>query len=271
MSLPKPGNTLVRISRLPVLILLAVSAGTSAGDRASPQPFSHQTWDKLLKANVTEEGWVNYQNFRTKDAGELKAYLGAVGEADPSKLTDRNEQKAFWINAYNAVCIQTLLDQGLPEEVPHAKIFGANIFTQRTYKVAGKVRSLDDIEHGILRKEHKDGRLHAAVVCGASSCPRLRPEAYAGERLEKQLDEEVRSWLTKEKNKKGERKNYLDNEKKVYHVSKIFYWYQEDFEGSEEGVLKFHKKYLEGADRDGLEKNRIKVQYLDYDWALNKQ
>jgi hypothetical protein len=268
MSLPKPVSSLV-------LVLSVLLAGWPLARAFAPvkmaEPLSHEVWDKLLRANVTEGGWVNYPNFRTKDGAALKAYLAAVGEADPAKLGGKNDQKAFWINAYNALCIQTLLDQDLPEEVPHAKIFGANIFTQRKYKVAGKARSLDDIEHGILRKELADSRIHAAVVCGASSCPRLRPEAFVGERLDKQLDEESRSWIAVEKNKKGERKNYIDKEKKIYHVSKIFYWYQEDFEGSEEGVLKFHKKYLEEPDRDFLDKNRVKVKYLDYDWALNKQ
>jgi len=250
-----------------LVCLLPGDACAQAADRAG---FDHSLWDKLLKANVTREGWVDYASLRGKRSGDLKAYLKSLAEADPAKLGDANAQRAFWINAYNAVCIQTIIDAGVPAEVPHAKLFGKNIFTQRTYKVAGKVRSLDDIEHGILRKELKDPRLHAALVCGARSCPRLRPEAFTGESLDRQLDEESRSWIAVEKTEKG-RKNYLGRGKKVFYVSMIFYWYQEDFEDSEEGVLKFVKKHADPADREFLEKNQVTIDYLDYEWTTNKQ
>ncbi len=261
-----------RFKFIPILTLagtffaIVVARGAEAAET-----FSQERWDKLLKANVTPEGWVNYENLRNKDAGELKAYLQEIAKADPSKMDSKNDQKVFWINAYNAICLQTLIDQGLPAEVPHAKFFGKNIFTQRTYKVAGKVRSLDDIEHGILRKDFKDPRLHAALVCGASSCPRLRPEAYVGGRLDRQLDDQVKGWLTVQKNKKGERKNHLDREAKILYISKIFSWYEEDFGGSKEGVLKFIQGYLDASDREFIEKNKVEIEYLPYDWALNRQ
>ena len=220
---------------------------------------------------MTQEGWVSYESFKGKDAAELRLYLKDLAGADPAKLGDRNAQKAFWINAYNAVCIQTIIDAGVPAEVPHARLFGKNIFTQRTYEVAGKIRSLDDIEHGILRKDFKDPRIHAAVVCGARSCPRLRPEAYTGDKLDKQLDEEAKSWITVETTGKGVRKNHLDRPAKTYYVSMLFYWYRGDFEDSEEGVLRFLKKHGDDGDRELLEKNKVRIEYLDYNWSSNKQ
>ncbi len=228
-------------------------------------------WDKLLRANVTPEGWVNYTQLRGKDAADLGAYLKIVAEADPAKLGDVNNQRAFWINAYNALCVQAMIDEGVPAEVPHARVFGTNIFTQRKRKVAGTVRSLDDIEHGILRKDLKDPRLHAALVCGARSCPRLRPEAFRGDQLDRQLDEEARSWIVVEKTEKGGRKNYLDRKERVFYVSRIFYWYSEDFGGGDAGVLDFVTKYADDSDREFLAKNKVSVEYLDYDWSTNKQ
>lgn len=251
-------------------VLSAAVLGCWSGSAGAADGFDHALWDRLLKANVTTEGWVNYANFGGKDAAGLKAYLKALGEADPARLGDANSQRAFWINAYNAVCIQTILDAGVPAEIPHAKFFGKNIFTQRTYRVAGKIRSLDDMEHGILRQKLKDPRLHAVLVCGARSCPGLRPEAYSGEQLDRQLDEEARSWISVEKTEKG-RKNYLDRKTKIFHVSMIFYWYEEDFEDSEAGVLKFVKKYADPADQEFLDKNQVTLDYLEYEWTPNKQ
>jgi hypothetical protein len=251
--------------------LLSCLGPVLASGVAAQEKFSHERWNKLLKANVTREGWVNYQNLRTKEASELKAYLQDLEKADLARLGAANEQKAFWINAYNAICIQLLIDEGLPDVVPRAVLFGTNLFKIDRYKVAGKVRTLDEIEHEILRVEHRDPRLHGALVCGAMSCPGLRPEAYAGEKIDQQLDEEVRSWVQADTKKNGERKNYLDRKKNVYYVSKIFDWFQEDFDSSEAGVLAFLRRHCDESDRQHLDHNKVRLEYLDYDWSINKQ
>jgi hypothetical protein len=248
-----------------------VAAGSLLGQGPAPK-FSHERWDKLLKTYVTKEGWVDYARLQRESAAELRAYLKDLAGAKVADWKDRNEVKAFWINAYNAVCVQTLLDKKLPASVPKAAVFGTNIFTEVTYEVAGKKRSLDEIEHKILRPTFRDNRIHAAVVCGASSCPRLRPEAYAGDKLDIELDEECRSWINVETNKKGERKNYLDRGRKVFYVSKIFDWYEEDFGDSDEGILKFVQTHLNAEDLDFVKKNPgVRVKFLAYDWNLNKQ
>ncbi|MGQ9588864.1 MAG: DUF547 domain-containing protein [Planctomycetota bacterium] len=248
------------------------TGGKARGPGAAPA-FSHAPWDGLLKKYVNDAGRVDYAGLRRNDAATLKKYLDDLARADIGSIRDERELKAFWTNAYNAICVQTLLDHGLPSPVPHSNVpvFGTNIFTERTYKVAGKVRSLDDIEHGIIRKMYRDSRLHAALVCGARSCPRLRPEAYTGEKIEGQLEEECVSWFQKETSDGKERKNRLDRKGRVYHVSKIFDWFQEDFRGNTAGVLEFLKKYSSAEDREFLEKNRVEIQYLAYDWTLNSQ
>lgn len=247
-----------------------VALGTSSS-QIGAAPFQHERWDKLLKANVTAEGHVDYGSLKGKDSAELKAYLKEIGDADPEAIGDRNDKKAFWINAYNAVCIQMIIDAKVPDTIPHAVLFGENIFTPRKYRVAGALRSLDDIEHRILRKEFKDPRIHAAVVCGAQSCPRLRPAAFTGAKLDAELDEECRNWVNVEKTKKGERKNYLDQKAGVHHVSRIFDWYEEDFGDSTEGVLEFLKKYADDADRAYLEKHKVRLEHLAYDWSVNSR
>ncbi len=235
------------------------------------QSFLHARWDGLLRKYVTEEGWVDYRRLRREGATELKSYLEQLARTNVAKLGNRDVQKAFWINAYNAICVQTLIDQKLPAEVPHAFFFGTNIFKLRTYQVAGKIRSLDDIEHGILRKKFKDQRIHAVVVCGASSCPRLRPEAYTGSKLNQQMDDEARRWISVGTDKSGKRKNYLDQRRKVFYASKIFDWYMEDFEDSEAGVKKFIQRFATPETRQFMARNKVRVTYLGYDWRLNKK
>lgn len=251
------------MSALFLALFLDVAAGSAAPG------FDHSLFDRILHENVTPEGWVDYRNIRDRRLADLDRYLGLLARADVKKLASENERKAFWINAYNAVCIRTLIAHDLPASVPKALFFGANIFKERTYRIAGKVRSLDDIEHGILRKRFKDNRVHAAVVCGASSCPRLRPEAYTGAAIDRQLDEECRRWIQKGRTKEGKRKNYLDRSRKIFYASKIFDWFQEDFGDSDAGVLAFVKRFASDEDRAFLEKNRVRVRYLPYSWKLN--
>jgi hypothetical protein len=242
-----------------------------AGEAAAAGPFDHGRWDKLLKANVSPEGWVDYQALRGRDARELRAYLGELAEAAPAQLDGTDDRKAFWINAYNATCVQALIDAGLPAEVPHAVVIGTNIFTQRSHRIAGSVRSLDDIEHGICRASFKDPRIHAALVCGASSCPRLRPEAYQGSQLNRQLDDQARGWVSWQTTLTGHRKNTLERERNVFRVSKIFQWYEADFGGSPEGVLAFLARYGNPSDREFLATHPVRLEFLDYDWSLNTQ
>ncbi len=233
--------------------------------------FDHGRWDRLLARHVTREGWVDYAGLRRRDAKELQAYLDELARADIEDLRDDDERKAFWINAYNAVCVRKLLDNDIPKSVPKALFFGTNIFEERTYTIAGEKRSLDDIEHGILRPKFRDNRVHAVLVCGASSCPRLRTEAYVGRKLDAQLDEECRSWINDEKTLDGERKNFLDRRRATFHGSKIFSWYKEDFGGTDAGVLEFVKRFIDASDREFIEKNDVRVKFLDYDWTLNRQ
>ena len=254
-----------------VLVGLVLGVTAFAQDKTG-RVFDHSPWNDIVEATVSDEGWVNYQAIRQKWRRKLPAYLSSLGTVDVGTLNSKAERMAFWINAYNAVTIQILLDEGLPEEVPHARFFGKNIFKMKRYRIGGNVRSLDEIEHKILRKRHKDPRIHAALVCGASSCPRLRPEAYTGEKLDRQLTEEARRWIQKGRNKDGRPKNRLDKAEGVYHVSEIFKWFNEDFYGGDdEGVLKFLKKFGDKDNRTYLDKRDVDIEYLDYQWELNSQ
>ena len=262
----------IRVPLLPALTVgCTVLALASGSTQALAEPFNHGRFDALLKAHVSPDGWGDYPALRKDSAAELRGYIQQLATARPAQFASREEKIAFWINAYNAVCMQTLIDSKLPAEVPKARLFGQNIFTEETYKIAGRVRSLDEIEHKILRKRFADPRVHAALVCGASSCPRLRAEAYTGAGPNEQLDEEARRWIQSGKDKAGKRKNRLDRASNTFHASKIFSWFQEDFGGNDAGVLAFAARFATAEDAEHLRKNKVRVRYLPYSWKLNSK
>jgi hypothetical protein len=221
----------------------------------------HTVYAKLLKKYV-RDGFVDYKGLKTEEA-QLDAYLRLLDKTD-TKALSRNEQFAFYVNAYNAWTIKLILsaypgiesiwDLGsriLPWKSP---------FKKKLASIEGEKVSLDDIEHGILRPRFRDPRVHFAVNCASRSCPPLRSEPYRGEILDEQLDDATRSFLNDSKHNRLE-----DN---TLYVSEIFKWFAGDFDND---VVGFFLRYAQGDLKRRLEadKGNIKVRYLDYDWSLN--
>ncbi|MDQ6757793.1 MAG: DUF547 domain-containing protein [Bacteroidota bacterium] len=225
------------------------------------KPPSHVQWDKLLKKNVNNVGLVNYKEFQ-KDRTELDAYLKTLSDNAPQTGWSENEQKAYWINAYNAFTISLIL-QHYP--VKSIKDIGAAIqipfvntpWDIKFISIAGKKYDLNNIEHGMLRKKFNDPRIHFAINCASYSCPALRNEAYTADRLDRQLDDAARNFLN------DQMKNRISPDKAG--LSKIFSWYKGDF--TKNGSLAdFINKYSQTK----INAN-TKINYLDYNWSLNEQ
>lgn len=225
------------------------------------KPPSHGQWDKLLKKYVNEAGLVNYKGFQ-KDKTELDAYLKALSDDAPQKSWSENEQKAFWINAYNAFTVSLIL-QHYP--VKSIKNIGAAIqipfvntpWDIKFINIGGKKYDLNNIEHGILRKKYNDPRIHFAIVCASMSCARLRNEAYTAAQLDAQLEAAGKDFLN------DKSKNSINADKAE--LSKYFSWYKGDF--TKNGSLAdFINKYSQTK----INAN-TKINYLDYNWSLNEQ
>lgn len=212
----------------------------------------HAPLDALLQRHVDGDGRVAYRNLAAQDLPALDAYLAALAAADPEQLP-QPEQIAFWINAYNAHAIRAVLDGHDAEGFLARKRF----FAFRTFPLAGQSRSLDDVEHQILRQRYREPRIHFALVCASTSCPVLRREAYRGDRLDAQLDEQTRAFLA------DPRRNQLSNAD-VVRLSSIFKWFAEDFVQSAGSVPEFVRRY-QAIPADA------RIEYLDYDWTLNAQ
>jgi hypothetical protein len=181
-------------------------------------------------------------------------------DTDPEKLS-RNEQYAYYINAYNAWTIKLILSDY--PDVKSIKDFGTILkspWQKKWVHINGEVITLDDVEHNILRPRFKDPRVHFAINCAATSCPPLRAEPYRGQTLDQQLDDSTRSFVNDENSYRLDGNNLF--------VSRIFKWFSEDFSN---GTLEFYLKYAEGNLKEKLasQKDTLKVQYLHYDWSLN--
>ncbi len=215
-------------------------------------------FNDLLKNHVNN-GEVDYVGFKA-DESIIDKYLKILEDVAPDKLS-RNEQLAFYINAYNAWTIKLVLS-GYPgiKSIKDLTTWPNTPWEKKICRINDKVITLDNIEHDILRPQFKDPRIHFAVNCASKGCPKLRPEAYQGSIIDKQLDGDVKNFINDPK------RNHLEGEK--LYVSKIFKWFTNDFDNDIVGfVLKYAKNDLKK--RLLSKQNRVKVRFLDYDWTLN--
>ncbi len=240
----------------------------------------HQAWDQLLSRYVTD-GLVDYQGL-ARERSLLDAYLGdlAASSADELAALTRNEQMAFWINAYNAYTVSLILDH-----YPLESIWKITPFWQRisggpfalefiplghllpgsASKAGGKI-ALQTIEHQILREFFHEPRIHFAIVCASLGCPILRSQAYEGAELNSQLDDAAETFM------RSNAKNHYDATRHALQVSPIFKWFSDDFAVAG-GPVGYFIRYGNDAAAAVLASHDDPpaLSYSDYDWSLNIQ
>lgn len=249
-----PRRTVDRIAIALQLLCLALLAALPATATAET---SHERWGELLERHV-RGNQVDYAGFKADEA-KLDRYLEELARVRTSSLS-RNEQFAFYINAYNAHTVKMVLSgyPGLNSIKDLGGWFGSP-WKKKLCRIDGQILTLDQIEHEILRPRFKDPRVHFAINCAARSCPPLRAEAYTGAKLESQLDTATRAFIN------DPARNYF--QKGILYLSKIFDWYAKDFA---QGVLPFVAQYVEGHLKERLTaRDKIEIEYLAYDWSLN--
>jgi hypothetical protein len=190
--------------------------------------------------------------------------LNALAESRPDALTSDAERIAFWVNAYNLAAIKAVLDQYPTKSVKDGGSLLSPIWKKKVVTVARTVYSLDDIEHGILRKAFREPRVHFAIVCASLSCPDLRAEPFEAARLDAQLDQQAAAFLS---NVTKGLEPGADG--KTTRVSSIFKWFAGDFAASG-GVAAFIRAKSSPAVAARLGAlTDAGLSYLDYDWSLN--
>jgi hypothetical protein len=238
-------------------------------------PFSTENYGKVLQTYVNVQGLVDYPTLQANSQA-LKNIVAEMGAVAPSTYAAWSgaDKIAFLINAYNAITLESIINQK-PLKKSIKDIFGVWNFTKHT--VAGEAKTLDDIEHKTLRKTFNEPRIHAALVCAAISCPPLRREPYTGAKLNEQLDDQVRQWLSTPQGLK------IDRAQNKVFVSSIFKWFGEDWKKSystaegftdnptERAILNFISRYVNPDDKAYLIQGGYKLNYLNYDWSLNRQ
>ncbi|HFA51470.1 MAG TPA: DUF547 domain-containing protein [Bacteroidetes bacterium] len=222
-------------------------------------PPSHEIWDGLLKKYVRPDGFVYYKGL-VKDSAELNRYLALLSSSHPQKSWPREEQMAYWINAYNAFTVKLIVDHYPVKSIKDIKNgipFVNTVWDIRFINIQGEEYDLNNIEHGYLRKRFKDARIHAAVNCASYSCPRLLNEAFTADKLESQLDKAMRSFI----NDPARNKVSADNAE----ISSIFSWFSGDFKKDAGSVRAFINKYAEVK----LNENGS-ISHMKYNWSLNE-
>lgn len=245
-----------RIALVFALVFVPVALSTvRAGDRQ--EPFLN-LYEELLRDHVrlVDGGEIPYAGVDYDGWSEDQRHQSALDlllNANPPAGASENKQKAFWINAYNFLTIDLIVREGERESIRDLGGLFSSPWTKFSWEIAGREYTLDFIEHDILRPLG-DPRIHFAINCASVSCPDLRGEAYQAEDLNVQLDDQVKQTLA------NPGKGLWREGDRVY-VSKIFDWFDEDFNGGDvQGWLR------ENADIS----DQFSVRYLKYDWALNK-
>jgi hypothetical protein len=230
--------------------------------------FDFSSWDGLLKKYVAPKtiNGVKLQAVDYKKLGKDQAYKKLIKDLENTSLSSiktREEKLTFWINAYNIMAAKMVLDHYPVESIKDAGSLFTAVWKKDVGVIAGKMRTLNEIEHEILRKMNEP-RIHVAIVCASVSCPDLRSEAYTVDKLDSQLDDQLKLFLVNAE--KGLR---VDTKKGRIYLSSIFKWFKEDFE-SKGGVRKYLAPYAPETAKASLKNNKLSVYYLDYDWGLNE-
>ncbi len=232
-------------------------------DPSSRVTIDHSAWalflNTYLRASPDGINRIPYAKVSDADKRRLANYVATL-ETIPISRYHRNEQLAYWINLYNAATIKLVLDHYPIQSIFDIKIspglFSAGPWGKKFLEVEREKLSLDDIEHRILRPVWQDPRIHYAVNCASVGCPNLMDEPFTGANAETLLTVAARDYIN------HERGVMLRDGRLV--VSRIYEWYKEDFDSSDEGVIRHFysvEMYLDGSkDRD--------PRQLDLFWPL---
>ena len=236
--------------------------------------IDHSAWGIILKKYLvtsqlpTESSapvginLLQYGGVSKIDYDLLKIYLTTL-EGIPISSFSRPEQRAFWINLYNAATVNLILEHYPVESITNISFsfFSFGPWDEELLTIEGEELSLNDIEHRILRPIWQDPRIHYALNCASIGCPNLQPLAFTAKNTDSLLETGASEYINHPRGAKTE-------DKKLW-LSKIFEWYQDDYGGNEAGVLIHIQKYAKENLANSLYEDELEIEY-HYDWRLNE-
>lgn len=264
----------------PLLILLSIlftadSHATNSqywrgSHETSTLIIDHSPWqmilDRYLITNTSDSvNRFNYKKVSLTDKAELKQYLIRMQRIDPRDY-NRAEQKAYWINLYNALTVKLIIDS---YPIKSIKKLGNGFFSFGPWdddiaEINGKKLSLNDIEHKILRPIWKDPRIHYAVNCASYGCPNLAAQAYTAKNTEQLLQQGAHAYINHPRGVRVKGKKLL--------ISSIYKWYRKDFGDSKRALIEHLKAYAEPELKRQLNEFDLRRGDINhnYDWRLNQ-
>jgi len=253
--------------------ILLVALTLSIATLAHAQPKAAQgggepdygAWNTLLAKYYDPARGMDYTHLKASDNVALQALRQTLARVNVPSLT-KKQQLAYWINLYNVNVVATVLEKypvGSIRDLSTDPIIRLNVFKKDRVPFGSGMISLNTIENDRIREGFHDPRIHFAINCAAKSCPPIRPEAYRGDRIDAQLDDQVRKFV----GGNGARVEARGSDS-VIHVTKILDWFGGDFDKWGGGKTVFLRRYLP-TEKSRLLQGNIQLDYDKYDWALN--
>ncbi len=239
----------------------------SANNAASQASVDHGAWNDFLGKYlvIASPGSVNlvkYSQVSKADKAILSSYLERLQKI-PVTTLNRNQQRAYWINLYNAQTVALILQYPQVKSIRDIKLgglFSSGPWDEKLLSIEGQKVSLNDIEHRILRPIWKDARVHFAVNCASLGCPNLQPQAFTAENTVELLDKGAREFINSVKGVRSQAGNLV--------LSSIFSWFSQDFGTNLNEIKDFLLKYAQPQLAKQIKDPRASVSY-EYDWSLN--
>ncbi|MEL7799411.1 DUF547 domain-containing protein [Idiomarina loihiensis] len=251
------------------IILFFISSTVAA----SNFDHRHTPFTKVLKQHVTVydnnlKSAVDYTSLAAQPDA-LNQYLNTLSAVTSAQYQqwNANQQLAFLINAYNGFTLKLIIDNmaefksGEATSIRDLGGFFSGPWDQEFFTLLGEKRTLNWLEHDKIRVDFDEPRIHAALVCAAVSCPKLRSEAFTGNNLETQLEDQMATFLS------DDDKNGIDAD--GIYLSKIFDWYGEDFGGLKNYLRNYSKVLADNAAERQRLQSDFSIRYIDYNWQLN--
>jgi hypothetical protein len=237
----------------------------AAHNPVSDRAIDHSAWDAWLKRFVVRaDDGINRVAYAAVDAGDREQLKNYIEELTQLSISDypRAEQKAYWINLYNALTVNVVLDHYPVQSIRDIKagFFSSGPWKLKLVTIEDEAVSLDDIEHRILRPIWQDPRIHYAVNCASLGCPNLQSEAFTSKNREQLLNRAAREFVNHPRGA-----NVVDGR---LEVSSIYDWFAQDFGGNDRAVIEHLKRYADDKLASQLSTiNRISDN--DYNWNIN--
>jgi hypothetical protein len=283
-------SILVVLAILAVTILILnrprmVTIDSEIPDGFPSDGFAHSVFERLLQTYVNESGKVDYDRWQsnTEDRRSLDSYLAAVSRfspaSSPERFQSRQDELSYWLYAYNAYVIRTILQHWPLDSVTNIKapveiVKGLGFFYRLRFEFGGRSYSLYAVENDIVRQRFRDARIHFVLNCASESCPVLRPELPTGDALEPFLQQSAMDFV------RDRRNVCVDHDKKEIVLSAIFKWFRSDFINdlrrrglpTDRGVVDYVASVAPVSLTSELAgANDYDVVFSDYDWAVNSQ